>query len=222
MVTQIPRSQTTESNLPPIGEEHITLHNISWETFEHLLEDAGSERNQRFYYLDGTLEIMAPLFIHEGSNRFIERLICAATEEVGMDCRVAGSVTLKLKPEKAGAEPDSSYYIQSESLIRHLSELDLQNDPPPDLVLEVDVTHPLQRRFPIYARLGIPELWQCDVKTMQYYVLQNGQYQPVDVSPTFPWLMPTVILEMLEKRLKIGETQTLKEFRAWVRAANSV
>jgi Uma2 family endonuclease len=114
VVTQIPKPQTIEPIALPIGEERVILENISWETFERLIEETGDDRHTRFYYLDGTLEIMAPLFIHEGSNRFIERLICVATEESGMNCRVAGSVTLKLKPKKAGAEPDSSYYIQSE------------------------------------------------------------------------------------------------------------
>jgi Uma2 family endonuclease len=222
VVTQVSQPQSVAAEALPIGEERVILHNISWETFERLLEEAGNNRNTRFYYLDGTLEIMAPLFIHEGSNRFIEGLICAAAEEMGWDLRRAGSVTLKLKPKKAGAEPDSAYYIQSERLIRHLTDLDLKKDPPPDLVLEVDITSPSNRRFPIYARLGIPELWKFNVKTIQYYVLQNGKYHPVAQSPTFPWLTPKVILDSLQKRLQIGETQALKEFRAWVRDVNQL
>jgi Uma2 family endonuclease len=212
MVTQIPIPPLQIEF--PLGEERVVLHNISWETFERLLEEAGSHRNTRFHYLDGTLEIMSPLFVHEGSNRFIERLICAAAEVLDLNCRVAGSVTLRLKPKKAGAEPDSSYYIQSEPLVRHLTELDLKKDPPPDLVVEVDITSSSDRRFPIYARLGIPELWQFNGKTIQYYLLQDDEYVPVQVSPTFPTLPADVILKYLKERLNVGESQAIREFKA--------
>jgi Uma2 family endonuclease len=204
---------------PPPAEERVVLHNISWETFERLLDEAGDHRNTRFYYLDGTLEIMSPLFIHEGSNRFIEALIGAAVEVLGLNLRRAGSVTLRLQPKRAGAEPDSSFYIQSEPLVRHLNELDLRRDPPPDLVVEVDITSSSNRRFPIYARLGIPELWKFDGKTIQYYVLRDGEYEPVQTSPTFLMLPADVMLQSLLSRLKIGETQAIREFKAWLQQA---
>jgi Uma2 family endonuclease len=214
MVTQVPIPSSTAL---PLAEERVILQNISWETFERLLEEAGDKRNTRFHYLDGTLEIMSPLFVHEGSNRFIERLICAAAEVLEMNCRVAGSVTLRLKPKQAGAEPDSSYYIQSEPLVRHLTELDLKKDPPPDLVVEVDITSSSDRRFPIYARLGIPELWQFNGKTIQYYLLQDDKYIPVQISATFPTLQADMILKYLKERLDVGESQAIRSFKAELR-----
>jgi Uma2 family endonuclease len=212
MVTQIPIPPSQAEF--PLGEERVVLHNISWETFERLLEEAGSNRNTRFHYLDGTLEIMSPLFVHEGSNRFIAALIGAAAEVLDLNLRRAGSVTLRQKPKRAGAEPDSSFYIQSEPLVRHLTELDLKKDPPPDLVVEVDITSSSDRRFPIYARLGIPELWQFDGKTIQYYLLQDDEYVPVQISPTFPTLPADMILKYLKERLNVGESQAIREFKA--------
>jgi Uma2 family endonuclease len=212
MVTQIPIPPLQIEF--PLGEERVVLHNISWETFERLLEEAGSNRNTRFHYLDGTLEIMSPLFVHEGSNRFIAALIGAAAEVLDLNLRRAGSVTLRQKPKRAGAEPDSSFYIQSEPLVRHLNQLDLKKDPPPDLVVEVDITSSSDRRFPIYARLGIPELWQFNGKTIQYYLLQDDEYVPVQVSPTFPTLPADVILKYLKERLNVGESQAIREFKA--------
>jgi Uma2 family endonuclease len=212
MVTQIPipPSQTEF----PLSEERVILHNISWETFDRLLEETGEHRNTRFHYLDGTLEIMSPLFVHESSNRFIERLIGAAAEVLDLNLRRAGSVTLRQKPKRAGAEPDSSFYIQSEPLVRHLIELDLKKDPPPDLVVEVDITSSSDRRFPIYARLGIPELWQFNGKTIQYYLLQDDEYVPFQVSPTFPTLPADMILKYLKERLDVGESQAIRPFKA--------
>ena len=208
--------QSLEAPTKTIGEERVILHNISWETFDRLITESGDHRNTRFYYLDGTLEIMSPLFVHEGSNRFIEALVCAAAEVLEMNLRRAGSVTLRLRPKQAGAEPDSSFYIQSEALVRHLTELDLQVDPPPDLVVEVDITSSSDRRMPIYARLGIPELWQYDGLTVQYYLLKDDEYEAVQISPTFPNLPSPVIDMYLKRRLSIGESQAIREFKDWI------
>jgi Uma2 family endonuclease len=200
-----------------IAEERIILNNISWETFERLLTEAGDNRNTRFHYLDGMLEIMSPLSRHEGSNRFIESLISAIADELDLNLCKLGSLTMKRRDRQAGGEPDSCYYIQNEPLIRHKPDVDLTLDPPPDLVLEVDITNPSSRRLPIYANLGVPELWTDNGRTLQYYHLQDGTYQPVDHSPTFPWLPSTIILEYLDKRFEIGETKAIRQFRDWVR-----
>lgn len=199
------------------AEERVILNNISWETFERLLAEAGNHRSTRFYYLAGMLELMSPLARHEGSNRFIESLITAIAEELGMNLRKLGSLTMKRPDRQAGAEPDSCYYIQNEPLIRDREEIDLTIDPPPDLVLEVDITSPSKRRLPIYASLGVPELWRFDGKTLKFYQLNNGIYTSVDRSPTFPWLPAEIVLEYLQKRLRLGEIEAIKAFKAWLR-----
>lgn len=206
-----------EAKVSSIAEERVVLNHISWETFERLLEEAGDNRNTRFYYLDGMLEIMSPLSRHEGSNRFIDDLIRAISEELGFNIRKLGSLTMKRRDRQSGGEPDSCYYIQNELLVRDRVEIDLQTDPPPDLVLEVDITSPSDRRLPIYANLGVPELWKYDGKAFQYYILQDSDYVLVDRSPTFPWLSSEVMLEYLEKRFQMGETQAILQFKSWVR-----
>lgn len=216
MVVQIDRP----TNNPPLAEERVVLHQITWDTFEHLLTDAGDTRNTRFYYFHGTLEIIAPLSRHEGSNRFIERLINVAAEEMNLNLRTVGSLTMKRRDRNVAGEPDSAYYMQNEPLVRHKDEIDLMSDPPPDLVLEIDITSPSDRRLPIYASLGVPEFWKYDGMTLQYYLLQGNCYQPVAQSPTFPWLPSSVVVDYLSLRLEIGETQAIKQFREWVRQKN--
>ncbi|MDX2243639.1 MAG: Uma2 family endonuclease [Leptolyngbyaceae cyanobacterium bins.302] len=205
-----------EPHIAALAEERVVLHNISWETFERLLTESGEKRSARFYYLEGTLEIMSPLSRHEGSNRFIESLITVIAEELNLNLRKLGSLTMKRRDQQAGGEPDSCYYIQNEPQVRDKEEIDLTIDPPPDLVLEVDITNPSDRRLPIYANLGVPELWKYDGKTLQYYVLQNQAYAPVDRSSTFPWLPASIVLEFLAKRFEVGEIQAIKQFRVWV------
>jgi Uma2 family endonuclease len=95
----------------------------------------------------------------------------------------------------------------------------LDNDPPPDLVLEIDITSGSLDKRPIYAAIGVPELWRYDGNKLEVFVLHpsNRDYQQVNQSPTFPWMPLDVIPRFIRQSLVDGETATLRAFRAWVR-----
>ncbi|WP_072143627.1 Uma2 family endonuclease, partial [Pseudanabaena sp. 'Roaring Creek'] len=213
----IPSSSIAEQ-IRPIAEDRVILHNVSWHTFENLLADVGDRRNALFHYLNGTLEIMSPLSLHEGSNRFIDDLIRAFSDELEVDLRKLGSLLMKIPELKLGAEPDSCYYIQNEPIIRDKEVIVVGQDPPPDLVLEVDITNPSDRRLPIYALLGVPEVWRYDSYSLDFLALENGEYKPIEKSLAFPDLPAAIIVEYVQQRLTLGESATLREFRKWIRA----
>ncbi|MFN4831637.1 MAG: Uma2 family endonuclease [Pseudanabaena sp.] len=201
----------------PLAENRVILNNISWDTFERLLADIGDRRKTLFHYINGTLEIMSPLSLHEGSNRFIEALLGIFTDELEIDMRRLGSLLMKIPDLKLGAEPDSCYYIQNEPIIRGKEVIIVGQDPVPDLVLEVDITNPSDRRLPIYALLAVPEVWRYDGYSLEFLALENGAYQPIAKSLSFPDLPAAIIVEYVQKRLTLGESGTLREFRKWVR-----
>jgi Uma2 family endonuclease len=201
----------------PLAENRVILNNISWDTFERLLADIGDRRKTLFHYINGTLEIMSPLSLHEGSNHFIEALLGIFTDELEIDMRRLGSLLMKIPDLKLGAEPDSCYYIQNESIIRGKEVIIVGQDPAPDLVLEVDITNPSDRRLPIYALLAVPEIWRYDGYSLEFLALENGAYQPIEKSLSFPDLPAAIIVEYVQKRLTLGESGTLREFRKWVR-----
>ncbi|WP_414527724.1 Uma2 family endonuclease [Nodularia chucula] len=102
--------------------------------------------------------------------------------------------------------------------MRSKQNLDLSQDPPPDLVIEVDYTSASIDRLPIYLALGVPEVWRYDEPVMQIYQLGAGVYVPCDVSPTFAnLLLTTEIPRFLQERLKIGEIPMIRSFRNWVK-----
>jgi Uma2 family endonuclease len=201
----------------PLAENRVILNNISWDTFERLLADIGDRRKTLFHYINGTLEIMSPLSLHEGSNRFIDDLIRAFSDELAIDLRKLGSLLMKIPDLKLGAEPDSCYYIQNEPIIRGKEVIIVGQDPAPDLVLEVDITNPSDHRLPIYALLAVPEVWRYDGYSLEFLALENGAYQPIAKSLSFPDLPAAIIVEYVQKRLTLGESGTLREFRKWVR-----
>jgi Uma2 family endonuclease len=200
------------------SSQRVILQNISWQTFESILAEMGDHRATRLAYDRGILEIMTPLMPHEHNNRLLEHLVFALAEELNLNLKSTGSVTCKRQDLLRGVEPDSSFYIQNEPVMRQKQNLDLTQDPPPDLVIEVDYTSSSIDRMPIYQALGIPEVWRYNEGVMQIYQLREGIYVACDISPTFANLpLITEIPRFLEESLNIGEIPMIRSFRAWLR-----
>lgn len=200
-----------------IAEQRVVFRNITWQTFKAMLTEMGSDRVSRLTYDQGTLEIMTPLMPHERANRQIERLIWILVEELGLNILSVGSMTCKREDLERGAEPDSSYYIQNEPLVRDREEIDLTQDPPPDLVLEVEYSRSSVNKLRLYASMRVPEFWRYDGRSLHIYRLDKEQYQLCENSPTFAPVAVSEIPRFLEETKKIGEVAMVRSFRAWVR-----
>ncbi|GDZ95098.1 protein of unknown function DUF820 [Planktothrix agardhii CCAP 1459/11A] len=202
-----------------LPEQRTVLNQVSWQTFINLLNDLGDNRVIRLYYDQGVLEIMTPLGEHENNNRFIECLIGVIADELNLNLKRFGSLTLKREELLKGAEPDSCYYLENEPLVRHKQNINLESDPPPDLVLEIDITSSSLDKQTIYAAFEIPELWRYNGQKLEVFVLDKTtqSYQNSIQSLHFPWLPLEVIPQYIRQSLRDGETATLKSFRTWVR-----
>ena len=199
------------------AEQRTLLRNISWQTFKAMLVDMGSERATRLAYDKGLVEIMTPLMPHENSNRLIEVFVGVLCEELGLEIKRAGSLTLTRDDLERGAEPDSSYYIQNEPLVRDKAEIDLDNDPPPDLVLEVEYSRSRIDKLSLYAAMRIPEFWRYNGSVLRIYRLESGQYVQCNNSPTFTPIAVTEIPKFLQQSRKVGEITCTRNFRNWIR-----
>ena len=204
----------------PAGQR-VVLQGISWQEFETILSELGNQRGSRLAYDHGLLEIMMPLPEHEDDKEIIGDLIKALLEELDIEFRSLGSVTLR-KPTTYGLEPNQCFYIQNEIAIlqneiaiRGKKRIDLMIDPLPDLAIEVDITS--RTHLDLYAALQVPELWRFDQGILQVNVLRFGNYQEVDESPTFPGLnLKQVIPHYLQESKVLGRNKAIQAFRRWV------
>jgi len=196
----------------------VLLRNISWQTYQDLLKDLEEQPGIRLSYDRGLLEIMAPSPPHENYKKVLGRFVETLTEELNIEIKSLGSLTCKREDLARGLEPDQCYYIQNEAVVRTLDEIDFNQDPPPDLVIEIDITSSSINRLSLYAALGVPEVWRYDARAITIYRLEGESYQVCDRSPTFPFLQPTVIIQFLELRKTRGETSMIRSFREWVRS----
>jgi Uma2 family endonuclease len=199
------------------AEQKVTLYNVSWETYEKLLADLADQSSTRLTYDQGTLEIMTPSNEHEIYNRTIALLVEILAEEMSIDIASLGSSTFKRDDLERGFEPDSCFYIENEPRIAGKVQIDLAVDPPPDLVVEVDITSRSLPKFPIYAQLGVPEIWRYDGQRLFMYKLAGDQYTESDHSATFPWLTSSVLADFLQNSKTLKRTALLRSFREMVR-----
>ncbi|MBO1346859.1 MAG: Uma2 family endonuclease [Hormoscilla sp. GUM202] len=198
-------------------QEKVILSNVSWQEFEHLLAEMGDTRAARIAYDRGIVEIIKPLPEHEYFKEAIGDLVKDLAEELELDYESLGSTTWKRQDLLAGVEPDNCFYIQNESLIRGRLDIDLSQDPPPDLALEIDITSKSLNRQPIYARLGVPEIWCYDRGVLKIYHLQGGTYLEDNTSLAFPNFPVKSIPSFIRENLSAGRRRIRKLFREWVK-----
>ncbi len=201
----------------PQAETRTLLSYVSWQTFKTMLTEMGSERQNRIAYDSGMVEIMTPLMPHENSNRNIEGLILVLCEEFGLEVKSTGSLTLTRDDIEKGAEPDSSYYIQNELLVRDKENIDLDREPPPDLVIEVEYSRPKIDKLSLYATLGIPEFWRYNGTELRVYTLSGNKYTEVENSPTFTSVAVKDIPRFIQESKKIGQIAAKRNFRDWIK-----
>jgi Uma2 family endonuclease len=136
--------------------------------------------------------------------------------ELGLKIKTMGSTTLDRSDLERGAEPDNAYYIQNQPLVAG-RKVDLTTDPPPDLVVEIDITHSDVNKPALYASMGVPEFWRYDGQEWHIYQLQNHEYVEINGSPTFPLVSKEKLYEFLAMA-QLDEVQAEHDLRNWVRA----
>jgi len=196
--------------------ECVLLHGVSWTTYEALLEEV-LNRRVRLTYDRGELEIMTPSNEHERCKRKTGRLIETMTEELGIPIQSGGSTTFKDALKKKGLEPDECYWIANEARVRDVEEIDLARDPPPDLVVEVEVSRSAVDRLGIYASFGFGEIWRWRKGRLVFLRLQDGEYVEAKTSAAFPFLTPEPFERFLKEAHLTDETTWIRKFRAWIR-----
>jgi Uma2 family endonuclease len=200
---------------PPF-QEHVYLPGISFATYDALVTEVGERRNLRFTYHHGEMEIMSPSQFHERAKTLFGQMIEALTEELGIPRMSCGSTTFKDELRDCGLEPDECYYIQHESDVRG-RKIEIGEDPPPDLVIEVDVTTRVIKRLPIYAALGFPEIWQYVGGDIVIHLLQpDGRYAIAEQSLALPAVPVKKLVEHLGRCDETDETTWIRAFRKWV------
>src|SRR5579875_1323449 len=199
-------------------ERRMVLHNVAWDTYARLLRDHANASAPRFTYDRGTLEIMSPLPERERYNRAIQLLLPVIAEEMGTELYSLGSTTFNREDLQRGFEPDSCFYIQNAACMHGRDRIDLHIDPPPDLVVEIDITHPSIDKLSIYAHIGVPEVWRYDGERLEILALEDGRYAESPRSHVLPAVTFAALTTLLPASKDVGDIAWIQRVRAWARA----
>jgi len=132
--------------------------------------------------------------------------------EFEIDIKSIGSTTLTGDAVEKGFEPDEAYYVANESAVRGKMRFEPNVDPPPDLLVEVDVTHSSLPRLPGFAALEIPEVWRRADGAV-HFLQRTGDdsYEELTHSVAFPMLTPGDIERSLDRLGSMSENAVLRE-----------
>jgi Uma2 family endonuclease len=161
---------------------------------------------------------MSPLHTHEHFKKRLAWILEIVSDELEIPQVAAGSTTFNKQLLDRGLEPDESYYFASLTRLRQGRHIDLNIEPPPDLAVEVEITSGVLERMPIYAALGVPEVWRCDGTDLTVHVLgPEGSYGEAESSGTLPFLPMDEVAAFLFGGDPRNDMRWRQGFLAWVR-----
>lgn len=196
--------------------QRFVFNDADWDFYETVGRNLGERRVFATYY-KGRLEVVTVSLLHERITALLAIMVRVMAEESSTPLGSAGMTTLKRMDLDEGVEPDSSFYTVHEAQMRGKKELDLAIDPPPDLAIEVEVTHRLGTRKSIYRDLGVPEVWVYSASNnLTVLIRKENAYVELDRSPTFPNISPQEMTRFVVAGLRQDETAFTKAFRKHV------
>ena len=215
-MTVVAEPQLTKKAGDP--ETRLVLEPISWDLYQRLLRELGDNRGKRLTYDGGRLEIMSPSELHEDVKTIAARLVETYAAVARIPIQGYGSMTMDREELEKGLEPDECYYVQSFGRLPHGRRLDLSIDPPPDLAIEVDISPPSVDRQPIYAALGVPEIWIYDGARFRVFRRSDeGAYTEAQQSVCFPALPIDEFNRFVSIGLESKQPAALDALLDWLR-----
>lgn len=198
------------------ADSTLTLRNVSWQEYETLLESLRGASGLRVSYDQGTLQIVTLSSEHESYSRLIEKLVDRLSARLRIRLLSFGSSTMKRMERGKGTEPDACFYVQSAGAIGSKIHLDFDSDPPPDVVVEIDVAHDSLAKFNSYAALAVPEIWRYDGNALSIYRLERGEYLNVETSLALPMLTAGILTRFLNLSRQKDQYDVLLAFEEWL------
>ncbi len=197
----------------------VVLEGVPWPLYA-ALRDIEENFHVRMTYDRGRLELMSPKTRrHERPHHLLARLVQEWTVAWDIPMSTGGETTLQREDLRRGAEPDESFHVGTEAAVRAADDLRLPELPPPDLVIEADVTSSSVPRLPIFAAVGVPEVWRWRNETLSVLHLEAGDYVERPESRVLPGFPLDAARRLLAGRHATDETTLIRTFRESCRPA---
>jgi Uma2 family endonuclease len=168
----------------------------TWQEYQQLMEQRGDSALPRIKYRHGEVLLMSPMAAHGRDASLLADIAKVLLNYEEREYDAFTPVTMEL-PEASGIEPDYCFYIDNWQAVSGKQRINWQQDPPPDLVIEVDVTS--YSNVADYVPYQVPEIWLWKKQLLKIYQWRDGEYVVSDRSFLFPAINLPLILESVVK-----------------------
>jgi Uma2 family endonuclease len=214
-------STTTRTRIPAGGDRSLILDAVDWDQYRRMSDALVDRHNPRLIYLDGSLTLLVTSREHD----WLANRLCDLVKAVATGCRIlwedAGQATYRRADLEAGIEGYGTFYFRDHAeIMKGRKNIDLTTQPPPDLAIEVEVSHPADKAVGVWGRLGVPEVWRLDAEELGVSVLrrnEGGTYSPIDRSAALAMLTTEDIIEQLRLSDSLGSAAWYAQLGEWVR-----
>lgn len=169
-----------KTQLPPGA---IVRLPATWQDYQALYRQRGESSIPRLKYRKGEVLLMSPLPEHGRDAHLLASIVITLLDALDREYDAFTPVTMTL-PDESGIEPDYCFYIDNWQAVSGKKRIDWQQDPPPDLAIEIDVTS--YSDVQDYLPYRVPEVWLYQNQQTLIYRLENGAYQLQSHSRYFP------------------------------------
>jgi Uma2 family endonuclease len=148
------------------------------DALDHYLALVGDRPNALLVKFDGeNLTLVRRGQTHGRTSTRLNLLIMAYMAVTSTSYRAYGSTLFRDPRKPPGLEPDHSFYIQNFERVRR-KQIDLTTDPPPDLIVEIVVSHDPKTSLNVCRALSVPEVWHlfpAEGRTAILHRVRRGQ-----------------------------------------------
>jgi Uma2 family endonuclease len=202
-------------------EQRLVLHRIKWAQYVTIGDALPDWPSLRMIFIDGRLTFLTTSRRHDWYSKCFGYFVAAVASGCEIVWETAGRATLRREDLDSGVEGDDTFYFgENAERMRGPQDIDLTTQPPPDLAIEIEVTHPADDAMLVYGRLGVPEVWRIDVKRgiVSFWLRRDdGTYASADRSAALPLLEPGDIIKQLRLAEELGISGWLDQLNDWVR-----
>lgn len=213
------RPPAAPTNAPTNEGQRLVLSNISWQQYLQIGEVFADRPGLHITFDRGMLEFMTTSPRHERYKVWLGRFLETIAEELNKPIVPGGSMTFSREDLDRGFEPDHCYWIANESAVREKLTWEPAKDPPPDVMLEIEISRSALNRMTIFAAFRIPEIWCYDGDEVRIYLLQpDGTYLLSERSLAFPSIPVKELARFFPPAGSSDYLTAVAAVRAWVRS----
>jgi Uma2 family endonuclease len=183
----------------------------SWEDYCQLRDSRGDGSDPRVKYRSGEIILMSPLPKHGREAHLIARIVETLLEHQERNYEAFTPITMDLAGV-SGVEPDYCFYINNWQTSVGKDRINWQEELPPDLAIEIDVTSYTSASD--FLPYKVPEVWLLKKNRLTIYQLKDTKYEIGESSLYFPGiLLQDIIDECFTVAKENGTGAAISQFR---------